>query len=256
MAIGTAKPSLEEQEGIKHYFIDSHSIFEPLTSAQFEKQALVLLEEEFKQHHEIILVGGSGMFIEALCQGLDNIPFDLKLRDELNVLVENQGLSVLLEELKSKDLDFYEQIDQQNPVRIIRAIEAIRLTGQKYSELRKKQAAERSFESIYFTIDLPRDLLYERINKRADLMLDAGLLDEVKALKAFRHLQSLNTVGYKEFFDYLDGKCSFESAVEQMKQNSRRYAKRQLTWFRRNPENVFLKSGDSITQMEEILSKL
>lgn len=252
-AIGTAKPSLEEQDGVKHYFIDSHSIEEPLTAADFEKEALAVLENEFQKNDVIILVGGSGMFISALCDGLDEIPNDVELRDKLTQEVQEKGLDFLLEELKEKDLAYYEQVDKSNAVRVIRAIEAIRLSGQKYSEMRLRSVKKRNFESIRFVIDLPRETLYERINKRVDLMFEAGLLDEVKALIPYQHLQSLNTVGYKELFSYFKQKISLEQATDLIKQNSRRYAKRQLTWFRRDENAIWLKAKTTQEQVQEVL---
>lgn len=256
MSVGTAKPTLEEQAGIKHYFIDSHSVQDPVSAADFEKEALAHLEQEFKQHEYIILVGGSGMFIDALCDGLDDIPNDENLRNELSLQVKNEGLSKLLMELKEKDVSYYDLVDKQNANRIIRAIEAIRLTGQPFSSLRKAQKKERFFEINRYVINLPREVLYERINLRAAQMFENNLIEEVKNLSPFRDLQSLNTVGYKEVFEYLDGKVSLEQAIEQVQQNSRRYAKRQLTWFRRNETNFWLKSQSTQEQEKEILQNL
>lgn len=256
MSIGTAKPTLGEQAGIKHYFIDSHSVQDPVSAADFEKEALALLEQEFKQHEYIILVGGSGMFIDALCDGLDDIPNDEHLRNELSLQVKNEGLSKLLIELKEKDVSYYDLVDKQNANRIIRAIEAIRLTGQPFSSLRKAQKKERFFEIHRYVINLPREVLYERINLRAAQMFENNLIEEVKNLSPFRDLQSLNTVGYKEVFEYLDGKISLQQAIEQVQQNSRRYAKRQLTWFRRNESNFWLKSQSIQEQEKEILQNL
>jgi tRNA dimethylallyltransferase len=256
MSIGTAKPTLDEQAGIKHYFIDSHSVQDPVSAADFEKEALAYLEQEFKQHEYIILVGGSGMFIDALCDGLDDIPNDENLRNQLSLQVKNDGLSKLLMELKEKDISYYDLVDKQNANRIIRAIEAIRLTGQPFSSLRKEQKKERFFEIHRYVINLPREVLYERINLRAAQMFENNLIEEVKNLSSFRDLQSLNTVGYKEVFEYLDGKISLQQAVEQVQQNSRRYAKRQLTWFRRNETNFWLKSQSTQEQEKEILQNL
>jgi tRNA dimethylallyltransferase len=256
MSIGTAKPSLQEQDGIKHFFIDSHSISSPVTAADFEKEALLILEKEFKNHSNIILVGGSGMFIDALCQGLDDIPHDENLRNQLTLEVEKNGLSKLLQELEKKDVSYYDLVDKHNSVRIIRAIEAIRLSGKTFTELRKKQAKERFFETHRYVIDLPREKLYERINLRAAHMFENGLIQEVEKLKEFRHLQSLNTVGYKEVFSYLDGEISLERAIELVQQNSRNYAKRQVTWFKRNESTIFLKSQSTEEQTKEILENL
>ena len=254
MSIGTAKPSFEEQEGIKHYFVDSHSISSPITAADFEKEALLFLEEEFKKHDKIILVGGSGMFIDALCDGLDEIPHDENLRNELSLLVQREGLTKLLKELKKKDEKYYNQVDKNNSNRIIRAIETIRLSGKSYSELRKKKNKNRFFEIKRFVINLPREILYERINIRATKMFENGLIKEVEKLKKFKKLHALNTVGYKETFAYLDNQITLNEAIDKVKQNSRNYAKRQVTWFKRNPSNHWLNGQNLEEQLEEILS--
>ena len=256
MSIGTAKPNIEEQAGIKHYFIDSHSIQKPLTAADYEKEALEVLKAEFLQHDYIILVGGSGMFIDALCKGLDPIPSNIELRDELTNEFKLSGLENLCRELKEKDPEYFSQVDQKNPARIIRAIEAIRLSGKTYSELRTKKPAQREFESFSFVIDLPREVLYNRINQRVEIMFDKGLLEEAQKLIPYQDLQSLNTVGYSELFSYFKGEIDLETAKEQIKQNSRRYAKRQLTWFKRDEKAQWLKSSNLIDQMKEVLRKM
>lgn len=253
MSIGTAKPLPEEQEGIKHYFIDSHSLSDTVTAATYEREALAVLEKEFQRHETIILVGGSGMFISALCEGLDEIPGATELREELNREVALHGLGPLLEELEKTDPEHYAQVDRDNSVRVIRAIEAIRLSGRKYSELRLNRKQERFFSVSRFVIDLPREELYERINRRVELMFAAGLVEEAASLKTHRHLQALNTVGYKELFAFFDGKISLEEAKKQIKQHTRRYAKRQLTWSRRNEDAYWLKNSRTDKQVEEIV---
>ncbi len=253
-SIGTAKPSLEEQAGIKHYFIDSHSIHQPLTSAQFEKEALEVLKTEFLRHETIILVGGSGLFIDALCHGLDDVPHDENIKNQLNNEFESQGLAPLLAELEAKDPIFYAKVDLKNPVRIIRALEVIRITDKPFSSFHAFQAKKRPFEFQKFVIDLPRELLYERINKRVDIMLKNGLLQEVQGLLAWQNLSALNTVGYSELFDYLNNKISFEEAIELIKRNSRRYAKRQLTWFRRDEKAVWIQELTKENQVQKIIS--
>jgi tRNA dimethylallyltransferase len=254
MSIGTAKPSKEEQAGIKHYFIDSHSVLNPVSAADFEKEALSVLENEFQKHNFIILVGGSGMFIDALCDGLDDIPNDKNLRNELTIQVKKEGLELFLSELKQKDEAYYNFVDRNNAVRVIRAIEAIRLSGKTFTELRSNQTKSRSFQILRFVIDLPREKLYERINQRSELMFKNNLIAEVEKLNDFRTLQSLNTVGYKEVFEYLDGNITLEQAIDLVKQNSRRYAKRQVTWFKRNDKNIWLKAQNLENQVEEILT--
>lgn len=255
-SIGTAKPSLDEQAGVNHYFVDSHSIHEPLTSAQFEKQALQVLENEFKNHEVIIMVGGSGLFIDALCYGLDDIPHNVDVKNQLNQAFEENGLGDLLLELKEKDPDYYHTTDLKNPVRIIRALEVIRISGKPYSSYQKFEAQVRDFEIVKFVIDLPRELLYQRINQRVDNMLEAGLLEEVKELVPFQHLQTLNTVGYSELFRFLNNEISIENAIELVKQNTRRYAKRQLTWFRRDQNNQWISKVEFETQLQFVINQV
>lgn len=250
LSIGTAKPTIEEQEGIPHYFIDSHSVETPLTSGQFEKQALATLGKLFSYSDYAILVGGSGMFIDALIYGIDDLPHDKKIRDYFNNEFEEKGLEFLQEELKAKDPEVAEKIDLQNPLRVIRALEIREILGKSQLDISKNTKIEREFETHYFVIDHPREALYERINLRVDDMFEKGLLEEVKSVEKWRNLQSLNTVGYKELFDYLDRKISLKEAKELIKRNSRRYAKRQLTWFRRNKDAIWL-TYDSINKMSE-----
>jgi tRNA dimethylallyltransferase len=259
MEIGTAKPSVSEQENIPHFFIDSHSIHEALTSASFEKEALQLLENEFKKQDVIILVGGSGMFIDALCYGLDNLPHDEEIRQKWNKLFEEKGLEYLQNELKEKDEIAFQTIDIQNPVRIIRALEVMDCSQSTYSELLSNVKKARPFEIHKFVIDLPREVLYNRINFRVDWMMQNHLLDEVKSLIAYKDLQVMKTVGYSELIDFFEGKSSLETAVELIKRNTRRYAKRQLTWFRRDENNTWLKSHsieNQIAEIEEILGTI
>ncbi len=252
LSIGTAKPSIEEQKGISHYFIDSHNITEEVTAAKFAKEASELLEILFLKHETIILTGGSGMFIDALCIGLDNIPSSIILRNQLADEVKREGLSILLEELKDKDPVFFEQIDKQNPARVIRAIEAIRLSGLPYSQLRRATPKRNTFQLHRFIIEHPREQLYNRINLRVDNMMDSGLLEEVKTHLPFKHLNALKTVGYRELFDFIDGKTDLETAIELIKQNSRRYAKRQLTWLKRH-EDAKIISFDKIDLMLNLI---
>lgn len=254
MTIGTAKPSIEEQDGIKHYFIDSHSILEPLTSGQYELQAIKILEEEFKNHDIIFLVGGSGMFIDALCNGLDEIPTDIQIRNLLMTEFHENGLQPLLEELEEKDFVFYNSVDKNNPVRIIRALEVIRITNKPFSSFRNKKGKDRFFNFQKFVIDLPRETLYNRINARVDIMLKNGLVEEVKSLESFKTLQPLNTVGYSELYDYFDGKIDYETAIELIKQNTRRYAKRQLTWFRKDSSAIWIQNQKIEEQIDKISS--
>lgn len=256
LEIGTAKPNLEEQEGIKHYFIDSHSILNPLTAADFEQEALELLEQKFKIHDIIILVGGSGMFIDALCYGLDELPHNAEIRKKWNHDFNEKGLIFLQEKLKELDPTSFENIDLQNPVRLIRALEVSEITGAPFSSFHTAIKKTRPFEIEKFVINLPREELYQRINKRVDLMMLNGLLNEVKKVQNHRELQVMRTVGYAEFFPFLDGQISLEEAVELVKRNTRRYAKRQLTWFRRDENNYWLTTFTTENQIIEIEKKL
>lgn len=240
MTIGTAKPSKEEMNGVSHYFINSNSINEPLTAGQFETEALELIEELFKTHEQLILVGGSGMFIDAVVFGTDRIPHSKEIRDKWNSIFETHGLPYLQEQLKAKDPEYFAQVDIKNPVRLIRALEVIEITSEKYSELRQN-TTQRSFITFYFVIEHPRELLYERINARVEQMIKNGLVEEVKQLVDYKNTQPLNTVGYKEIFEYLDGNLSLERAIELIKKNTRNYAKRQLTWFKRVKNAVWIK---------------
>ena len=252
ISIGTAKPTLEEQAGIYHYMVDSHFLTDEITSAKYAREVDIILENEFKNHDKLIMVGGSGMFIDAVCIGLDEIPKSDEIKNELTSLWNEKGLEPLLEELKEKDFDFYNEVDKGNPMRIIRALEAIRITGEPFSKLRTKQEKKHSFEIIRFVINHPREILYERINRRVEIMLENGLIEEVKSVQHIKHLSTLRTVGYSEIFNYLEDLTSLQTSVELIKQNTRRYAKRQLTWFRRHPDEIWLNNTETELMMEEI----
>ena len=243
MSIGTAKPTPEEQNGVQHYFIDSNHISEPITSGKFEKEALDVLEKIFQTQEYAILAGGSGMYINALIYGTDQLPQDEKIKATLNTLFKQDGIAPLLSELQQKDPEYFKEVDKQNPVRIIRALEVIRTTGEKYSKLRTKTVKKRPFSIDYFVIKHERAVLYERINQRVDQMISSGLVEEVKSLNAYKNLQVLNTVGYKEIFDHLEGEYDLARAIDLIKRNTRRYAKRQLTWFRRDPNAKWITFG-------------
>lgn len=256
MSIGTAKPSLDEQAGIVHHFIDSHTIHDPLTSAAYEREALAVLETIFEKHDVVILVGGSGMFIDALCNGLDDIPANLAVRAEWDERLKTEGIEALQKALQEVDPDFYAQVDLQNPMRIIRALEVFELTGKPFSTFKAFTPKKRFFEIQKFVIDLPRETLYNRINQRVDKMMEQGLLEEAKSLQPFKHIQALNTVGYTELFAYFDHTTDLETAIELIKRNSRRYAKRQLTWFRRDASAIWLDANEMKEQLNEVISHL
>ena len=253
MKIGTAVPTDEERAQVPHHFIQNLSIHQDYTVGDFEKDALQKLEELFQKHDTVVMVGGSGMFEKAVTEGLDEFPeIDKSIREELNQEFENQGIEPLQNELQQVDPEYFEQVDINNPVRIIRALEIYRGTGKPFSSFRKKQTAPRNFNLIKIGLELPREEIYERINRRVDLMMEEGLLEEVQSLYEFKHLNSLQTVGYKELFDYLDGKTELDFAVDEIKKNTRRYAKRQLTWYRKD-ENI---KWFSPFEKEEILDHI
>lgn len=232
MSIGTAKPTTEEMQDVPHYFINNISIHDTYNVGQFEREAIECLETLFKTHDYLILVGGSGLYINAILNGVDEFEeIPSHIREQLIKDYEEKGLSYLQEKLKQLDEVYYNQVDLNNPQRIMRALEVCIHTQKPYSSFRTKEKKQRSFNTINILINTEREALYARINKRVDIMMQNGLLDEVKLLYSNKHLNALNTVGYKELFDFIDGKCSLEEAVNLMKQNSRRYAKRQLTWF-------------------------
>lgn len=253
LSIGTAKPNSEEQSGIFHYFIDSHSIHEKVTAASYVSETLPLLEKEFEKHNVIVMVGGSGMYIDALCYGLDDLPVDQVTKSELISIFNKDGLIPLLNELKLYDPIFYEKVDKNNSVRIIRALEVIRTSGKTFTSFfNNSSIIKRSFIFKKFTIDLDREDLYNRINKRVDVMVDNGLKEEAFSVYKFRNLQALQTVGYAEWFDFFDGKLCEKQTIDLIKQNTRRYAKRQLTWFRRDKTAFWLKGKDLNSQFAEI----
>jgi tRNA dimethylallyltransferase len=245
MTIGTAKPTPSELAAVKHYFIDSHSVTEPFSVGDFEKQGLTLLDKLFQDHNVVLLVGGSGLYIKALCEGFDNIPqADTVIRKQLNDEFARTGIMALQDELKTADPAYYNEVDLNNPQRIIRALEVYRSTGQPFSSFRKSTVNQRPFNILKIGLDLPREVLYDRINQRVDAMVKDGLIEEVKTLIPYRHLNALNTVGYSEVFDYLDNKIDLNRAIELIKQNTRHFAKRQLTWFRKDPTVNWVKSTD------------
>ncbi|WP_207424721.1 tRNA (adenosine(37)-N6)-dimethylallyltransferase MiaA [Desertivirga brevis] len=235
MSIGTAKPSFEELKAAKHHFINSHHITDSFTVGDFEEQALELIEGLFKKHDILVLVGGSGLFIKAITNGFDKLPkVSPSTRMELNELYTNHGIGVIQKKLQELDPVYYAEVDKSNPQRIIRALEVCLSTNLPFSSFRTGAHKNRDFNIIKVGLNCDRDKLYDRINQRVDKMLEAGLVDEVKKLLPFRSLNALNTVGYSEIFDHLDGVITLEQAAEQIKQNTRRFAKRQLTWFRKD----------------------
>lgn len=237
MVIGTAKPNAAELAAAKHHFIDSHAVTQLFSTGDFEVEGLKTLEEIFKKHDLAIMVGGSGLYVNALINGLDEMPdIDLSIREKLNKQFEEEGLAVIQNQLSQLDPEYFAKVDQQNPQRMIRGLEVYLSTGQKLSSMLSATKKERPFNIIKIGLNTDRAVLYDRINGRVDQMIADGLVDEVKSLIPFKKYNALNTVGYSEIFDYLDGKLSLEYAIAAIKQNTRRFAKRQLTWFRRDEE--------------------
>lgn len=234
MKIGTAPPTKEQLEAVKHYFIHSHSIQERYTAGRYELEALALLERLFVTYDSLVMVGGSGLYADALCYGIDDFPdADPILREELTQRVKEEGVESLRRELKVLDPQSYYEIDIANPQRVVRALEVTIATGKLFSSYKSNRVKKRAFEIERINIEMERELLYERINRRVDKMIEMGLLDEAKGLHKYKNLPALKTVGYRELFDYFEGKTSLDEAIELIKRNSRRYAKRQITWFKR-----------------------
>lgn len=245
MAIGTAQPTAEELAAAKHYFIADREVEDDFNCGKYEVEALALLERLFAENRYVVAVGGSGLYIQALCEGMDSLPeADDALRAELKARLENEGLEVLADELRRLDPKYAEEVDIQNPARVMRALEVCITTGRPYSEQRVGKVAERPFNIVKVGTDMPRDVLYERINRRVDMMVEQGLVAEAMAMYPKRHLNALQTVGYRELFEHFDGNCSLDEAIELIKRNSRRYAKRQLTWFRRDESTGWYSPDD------------
>lgn len=233
--IGTAAPTPEELSLVPHHFIGNLSINQDYSVGDFEKDALGKIFELFNTFDQLIMVGGSGLYEKAVNEGIDTFPdIDAHIRQELVVEMQEKGLSNLIDELKKNDPKYYSQVDLNNPVRVLRALEIFRGTGKPYSSFRNNLIKKRNFTSVKIGLTASRDIIYDRINKRVDLMMEKGLLNEVISLQSYRHKNALQTVGYKEIFEYLDGNISLEFAINEIKKNSRRYAKRQLTWYRRD----------------------
>lgn len=241
LSIGTAKPSKEEQGGVVHHFIDSHSIHEYFSPGDFEREALKVLDKLFQTHEVVIATGGSGLYLKALTDGLDEMPeVDLALRQSLNERLDLEGIEVLADELRSLDPNYAEKVDIQNPQRIVRALEVCLSTGKPYSSFRNAKQAERPFQIQKICLDRPREVLYQRIDQRMDEMLKNGLVSEAKQFEQFQDLYALKTLGYKEVYGYLRGEYDEAEMIRLLKRNSRHYAKKQLTWFRHQGKYEFV----------------
>lgn len=238
--IGTAKPSQEELSQVTHHFINSHSIRDTFSAGDFENDGLAKIESLFQRHNLVLMVGGSGLFVNAVIDGMDNLPKPKEgLRELLNQNYKEKGINFIQERLSKIDPLYYKTVDISNPQRMIRAIEVFETTGIPFSIWRKNNKKERNFKTLSIGLNIERTLLYEQINQRVDEMIKNGLLKEVQTLLPFKEYSPLKTVGYTELFDYIDGKFTFEEAVAKIKQNTRKYAKRQLTWFRKNQNTAW-----------------
>ena len=254
MYIGTVVPNPDELHEVPHHFIQHRSVKEHYSPWDYEQNALPLLEELFEKNHTVIMTGGSGMYADAVMNGLDVFPDVPKtIRQELENTFQKKGIEALQKMLKEKDPLHYEHVDLQNPRRLIRALEVCLATGNPYSYYLNKNKENRAFTSIVLNLTWERSKLYEKINQRVDEMVRRGLEKEAERLHSMRHFNALNTVGYKEFFDYFEKKISYEKAIDEIKKNTRRYAKRQITWFRKYDKGITIMPNTSITTIMERL---
>ncbi len=253
ISIGVAKPTAEELQAVKHYFINTHSITDELTAAAYEQYALAAADEIFTTHDVAVMVGGTGLYIKAFCEGMDQIPaVPDELRLQLQQTYQQKGMEWLQQQLQQHDPLFAAQGEMQNPQRMLRALEVVMTSGESIISFRKGAKQQRPFNVIKIGLELPREELYARINLRVDLMVKEGLLEEAKAVYQQRQLNALQTVGYRELFDYFDGNISLEQAIDKIKQNSRHYAKRQLTWFKRDAEIKWFHPTDAAAILDYI----
>jgi tRNA dimethylallyltransferase len=257
LKIGTAVPSDEELTAVKHHFIGQLSIHEYYNASTFEFEVMDLLEEKFNQLDTMLMVGGSGMYVDAVCRGIDDLPeIDQEIRAKLEEKFQKEGIESLRFELKKLDPEYYDVVDLRNPKRILKGLEICLMTGKTYTSFRKSIKKERDFDTLKIGLTMDREKLYERIEKRVDRMLEQGLVEEAKEFYSFKQLNALNTVGYKELFAHFDGEYDLAKAVELIKRNSRRYAKRQLSWFKRDAEITWFESVEKIKIWEFIKTRV
>lgn len=257
LKIGTAAPTPEQQARVKHHFVGTLQLTDYYSAAQYEAEVMKKLDELFKKHSVIVLTGGSMMYVDAVCKGIDDIPtVDEETRKTLMQHYENVGLERLCAELKILDPEYYDIVDKKNPKRVIHALEICYMTGQTYTSFRTSQTKERPFNIIKVGLRREREELYARINKRVDIMMEDGLLEEAKSVYQYKDLNSLNTVGYKEMFKYLDGEWELPFAIEKIKQNSRIYSRKQVTWFKRDNDITWFHPDDTDNIMSFIEERL
>lgn len=258
LSIGTDAPTEEQLQRVKHYFVSKLSIEEYFSASQFEDEAIELLSTLHKTHNAVVMSGGSMMYIDAVCKGIDYLPtIDKTLRKELMELYEREGIDPIRMQLKMRDPLFYDQVDLKNPKRVMHALEVCIMTGKPYSSFRTESVKRRPFEMVRIGLMRPREELYARINARVDQMIERGLVEEARGFYPHKHLNSLNTVGYKELFVHFDGNCTLEFAIDKIKQHSRNYARKQLSWFNRSDDIHWIDlSDETVNAKEEILSRI
>ena len=255
LKIGTASPTIEQMRRVPHYFVGSLSLHDYYSASLFEQQVLEILQREFEHSDYALLTGGSMMYIDAVCNGIDDIPtVDDATREALKARLSSEGLEPLVEELRQLDPEYYEIVDKQNPRRVVHGLEICLMTGKTYTSFRKREKKERPFRIVKIGLNRDREELYNRINQRVDQMMTDGLLDEAQRLYPMRHMNALNTVGYKEMFAYIDGTWTLEEAVERIKGNTRRYARKQLTWYKKD-EQIRWFHPDEIEQIYSYISQ-
>jgi tRNA dimethylallyltransferase len=256
LKIGTARPTEEQMQQVKHYFVGTLGLEDYYSASLFEQQVLELLSQLFQTHDYALMAGGSMMYIDAVCDGIDDIPtIDDETRALMKRRLAEEGLEQLCEDLKRLDPEYYEIVDRQNPRRVVHALEICTMTGQTYTSFRRREKRERPFRIIKIGLNREREELYDRINQRVDEMMANGLLEEVKAMYPKRSLNALNTVGYKELFDYLEGRWTLDEAVERIKGNTRRYARKQLTWYKKDEQIHWFHPDKRTTIIDYIISQ-
>jgi tRNA dimethylallyltransferase len=257
LRIGTAVPSIEELNTAPHHFIQNKSIFNHYSVGDFEKEAMALLASLFETHDKVILVGGSGLYVDAMTKGLDDFPdVPPRFRDELNKTLEKKGIKALQDQLKLLDTDYYNKVDLENPHRLIRALEICLSTGKPYSSFLSKKTIKRPFHTITIGLTADREIIYERINQRVDVMIANGLLEEAQKVYPHKELNALQTVGYRELFNYFDGLWTLDFAISEIKKNTRRFAKRQLTWYKKNRDIMWFNFDEDRLQIIKEIDKM
>ena len=257
LPIGTAAPTAEQQQRVRHYFTGQLELSEYYSASRFEEEVIALLEQLFQNHSTVLMTGGSMMYIDAVCNGIDDLPtIDEKLRKDLLEQYKKEGLEPFRLQLKLLDPVFYHQVDLKNYKRVIHAVEVCLMTGKPYSSLRTNPKKKRNFNIFKIGLFRDREELYDRINSRVDQMMEQGLLEEAQSVYPFKGLNALNTVGYKELFDYFEGKYDLQTAVEKIKQNTRIYSRKQMTWFKRDPEIVWFHPEEEIKICNYVAEKI